>query len=141
MKQKLNNITVLLVLVLMTLPNLGQLIFGLPTGTKQLVRRFERCSFKSIRAKCGQTFNSMCIREGLLPKYSNIKLHDASADNEPFTLEFRRSLIQRELTNASQKIHELEEEKAQILVTLQNDVPPDDLSKILKVVEDIIIFS
>ena len=72
MKQKLNNITLLFVLVLMTLPNLGQLIFGLPTGTKQLVRRYERCSFKIIRAKCGQTFNSMCIREGFLPKYSNI---------------------------------------------------------------------
>ena len=72
MKQKLNNITLLFVLVLMTLPNLGQLIFGLPTGTKQLVRRYERCSFKIIHAKCGQTFISMCIREGLLPKYSNI---------------------------------------------------------------------
>ena len=78
----------------------------------------------------------MCIREGLLPKYSNIKLHDATANNEPFTLEFRRSLIQRELTNATQKIDELEEEKVQILVTLQNDIPAEDLCKILKVVED-----
>ena len=78
----------------------------------------------------------MCIREGLLPKYSNIKLHDATADNEPFTLEFRRSLIQHEIANARRKIHELEEEKAQILATLQNDIPSEDLSKMLKVIED-----
>ena len=69
---ELNNITTLFVLVLMTLPNLGQLVYGLPAGNKQLVRRFERCSFKITRTKCSQTFNSLCIREGLLPKYSNI---------------------------------------------------------------------
>ena len=65
---KLNNSIALFLLVLMTLPNLGQLVFGLPVETKQRIRRFERCSFKVTRTKCSQTFNTMCVREGLLPR-------------------------------------------------------------------------
>ena len=72
---KLDNGIALFFLVLMTLPNLGQLVFGLPVETKQRVRRFERCSFKITRTKCSQTFNTMCVREGLLPKYSNIYIY------------------------------------------------------------------
>ena len=64
-----------LLIVIMTLPTLGQLLYPLPNESKNLVRRYERCSFKLVRKKCSLVFNQLCLREGLLPKYTNIYIY------------------------------------------------------------------
>ena len=99
-----------LLVLAMTLPVLGQLIFPLAQSTKSDVRRFERCAFKIVRRKCSTVFNQICLREGLLPKYTNIKLHDEAAKDEPFTLEFRRCLLRREIDHANTIISDAEKE-------------------------------
>ena len=53
---------------------LGALISGLPASSKKLVRDFEKVSLKTVRAKCSVNFNEICLREKILPKYSNIIL-------------------------------------------------------------------
>ena len=73
---------------------LGELIFHLPADTKKRVRYLEKCYFKLCKQKSSMLFNQTCIKENILPIYTNIKLHDEAAKNEPFTLEFRRRLIQ-----------------------------------------------
>ena len=93
-----------LLYVAMTLPVLGQLIFPLSQLTKSEVRRYERCSFKRVRRTCSMVFNQICMREGLLPTHTNIRLHDEAAKDEPFTLEFRRCLLQREIEHANNDI-------------------------------------
>ena len=56
----------------MATPGLGQLIAGLAPDLKAAVRRFERCVFKITRAKCSIYYNNTCLREDILPKYSDI---------------------------------------------------------------------
>ena len=99
-----------LLVVAMTLPVLGQLIYPLAQPTKSEVRRFERCAFKIVRRKCSTVFNQLCLREGLLPTHTNIRLHDEAAQDEPFTLEFRRCLLQREIEHANTIISDVEKE-------------------------------
>ena len=64
-----------LLVVAMTLPVLGQLIYPLAQPTKSEVRRFERCAFKIVRRKCSTVFNQLCLREGLLPTHTNIYIY------------------------------------------------------------------
>ena len=47
-------------LIVMTLPTLGQLLHPLPHESKNLVRRYERRSFKLVRKKCSLIFNQLC---------------------------------------------------------------------------------
>ena len=63
-----------LLTVIMALPTLGQLLYPLSHETKNLVRRYERCSFKLVRKECSLVFNQLCLREGLLPKYKIEKI-------------------------------------------------------------------
>ena len=112
-------------LLIMALPNLGQLLFPLPQETKNLIRRYERLSFKIVRKKCSLTYNQLCIREGLLPAYTNIKLHDEAAKDEPFTLEFRQYLLEREIENTNNTIKDVEKEAVEIKDALQKAVTPE----------------
>ena len=116
-------------------PGLGQLIYGLPPDVRKLVRRLEKCGLKLVREMCCVKYNEVCLRENILPKYSNIKLHDSTLRNEPFTLEFRRRLIQRELDNAKKKIDNLETEEKQLKSTINGVVSPDIIPSILQTIE------
>ena len=64
-----------LLVLAMTLPVLGQLIFPLAHTTKSEVRRLERCAFKVVRRRCSTVFNQICLREGLLPVHTNIYIY------------------------------------------------------------------
>ena len=113
-----------LLVVVMTLPVLGQLIYPLAQSTKSEVRRLERCAFKIVRRKCSTVFNQLCLREGLLPTHTNIRLHDEAAQDEPFTLEFRRRLLQREIEHANTIISDVEKEAMEIKANLVKHIDP-----------------
>ena len=115
----------------MSIPNIGELLFLLPTEKRKIVRLFEKCTFKLIKLKCSLIFNHTCLQENILPIYSNIKLHDKAARREKFTLDFRRNLIQREIDNAETKRRSLEKEAAQLNSTLVNEISPNILPKII----------
>ena len=51
---------------------IGQLIFHLPTEKKQKIRRMEKMNKKISSVKSSLIFNRTCIKENLLPKYTNI---------------------------------------------------------------------
>ena len=42
-------------------------------------------------------FNGHCLNEDILPKYTNLKLHDPATKEKAFTKEFRRKLVQHQL--------------------------------------------
>ena len=125
-----------LLYVAMTLPVLGQLIFPLSQLTKSEVRRYERCSFKRVRRTCSMVFNQICMREGLLPTHTNIRLHDEAAKDEPFTLEFRRCLLQREIEHANNDLADIEKEAMEIKANLEQNLDPGLLSNIFEVITD-----
>lgn len=73
--------------------NFGQLIFGLPPGTKKLIRTIERTNRKLAKAHNSLVYNETCIKEDILPKYTNLKLHDPAAKETSFTKEYRKNLV------------------------------------------------
>ena len=72
------------------MPNLGELIFNLPENLKNEVRKFEKCMLKCTKIKLSCVYNDVCIRENILPKYTDINLHDRAAIQDEFTNEFRK---------------------------------------------------
>ena len=52
--------------------NLGQLLHQCDPGLKALFRKYERTRLKVVRNSQKIVFNQTCIKEGLLPNYTNI---------------------------------------------------------------------
>ena len=108
---KRRNPTLLLLLTMSVVVSLGSLIHSLPSEIKKEVRDLEKVSFRRCKSDCSVIFNTVCVKENLLPNYSNIRLHDEAARKEPFTLKYRLRLVQRELDNAVAKKATLEQPK------------------------------
>ena len=77
--------------------NFGDIIFPLPTEERKIIRRIEKTIYKINSAKTAIIFNESCLKEGLLPKYSILRLHDPTASRDINTRNFRRSLVTRQL--------------------------------------------
>ena len=77
--------------------NFGNLLFPLPVQEKTLIRKLEKLTYKLNAAETAITFNTTCINEGLLPKYTQVRLHDPNAADDCHTRAFRRRLAERQL--------------------------------------------
>ena len=51
--------------------DLGSLLHTLSPELKNEVRKLEKVSLKLCKSECRELFNSVCVRENLLPNYSN----------------------------------------------------------------------
>ena len=51
--------------------DLGFLLHPLPSEQKSVVRKLEKVSLKLVKSECRVLFNSVCVRENLLPNYTN----------------------------------------------------------------------
>ena len=117
--------------------SLAQSIFDLPSEYKSLIRKVERLQNKEINLHYNVVFNEICLNEGLLPIYTNIRLHDPRARQEGFTVKYKKELIKRQvnlkkeevLTNQT-KLDEawtglnqlpLEEERRRIIINALKD--------------------
>ena len=58
--------------------DLGSLLHTLPSEQKNEVRKLEKVSLKLVKSECRELFNSVCVRENLLPNYSNIYIYEYS---------------------------------------------------------------
>ena len=59
-----------LLLVIMSV-EMGSLLHSLPVERRKSVRQLEKVSLKSIKLKCSLFFNRTCLREDILPIYTN----------------------------------------------------------------------
>ena len=101
---------------------LGELLFPLPAQQKREVRELEKVSLKLAKSECNVLFNGTCLSENILPNYTNINLHNDAAKREPFTLKYRRQLVQRELEQAKEKRATLENEVNTRTESLRNSM-------------------
>ena len=92
--------------------NIGNLLYPLPENIKGLIRKIEKEIYKLNGLETAVIFNQICLKEGLLPNYTNIRLHDPAARRESTTIAFRRSLVDRQL-------REKKEEKSRCYDRLQ----------------------
>ena len=85
-------------------PTFGHLLSTLPVEEKSFVRRIEKILYKINAAETAVLFNTTCINEGLLPKYTHIHLHDPTAAADAHTTAFRRRLTERQLENKKKEL-------------------------------------
>ena len=72
---KRRNPTLLLLLTMSVVVSLGSLIHSLPSEIKKEVRDLEKVSFRRCKSDCSVIFNTVCVKENLLPNYSNIYIY------------------------------------------------------------------
>jgi len=87
--------------------NFGNLLYPLPNQTKCLIRNIERTNRKIINCQFSLIFNRTCIKEKLLPCYTNIRLHDPAVRNEPITVQYRKQLIERQIQLKTTELSQL----------------------------------
>ena len=83
--------------------NLGSKIYHLHNDIKVSIRKLEKVSLKLIKSRTNKEFNTLCIQNGLFPKYTNHKLHDPRAKYDEFVKEFKINLLKRELESRKKK--------------------------------------
>ena len=89
----------------------SKIVFKLqPDEIKLKFRQLETQKKKVLKIKLHLEFNRICLKEDLLPIYTNFKLHDAEARDEEFVHTCRRSLIERQIVQQQSDIERLEEE-------------------------------
>ena len=65
--------------------------------TKIQIRKLESIKYKILRCKWSTIFNKICLKENLLPDYTRMRYHDPALQSSRDTLNYRKSLVNREL--------------------------------------------
>ena len=81
------------------LPTFGSLINQLPAPVKSLTRKLEKAEKKLVNCFYGVKFLKTCLKEGLLPKFTDIRSYDPATKEEQFTANYRKEVLQHELKN------------------------------------------
>ena len=90
-----------------TMSTFGEVLSLLDPETKNLVRRIEQNGKKITNAHYAVVFDKKCIQEGLLPNFTNIRLHDPAVRKRQFTFDFRRKLIEEQVKLKENKLLDL----------------------------------
>ena len=97
-----------------------QLLYTVPEELRKLYRTYESLEKKLINNKWSLEFNSICIKENILPNYSRIRHHDPAVATTNTTLEYRRYLINREISIKKQDQESLRSKKVQCEQEINN---------------------
>ena len=81
-----------------------ELLYAAPNDLKKMFRDLEKIKKKLINNIWSVRFNSICIKENIMPNYSYFKLHDQAATNLESTINFRWQLVERQIEEKEQLI-------------------------------------
>ena len=81
----------------------GELLARLTTQTRAIVRKLEKLNYRSVQSSFGIKFNRTCIKEDILPKFTEIRIHDPRVRYEDCTLRFRRDILNVNLTKCEEE--------------------------------------
>ena len=105
-------------------------------NAKAKFRDVEKIEKKLVTLKLHLQFNEICLKENLLPVYTNLTLHDAAAREEPFVMDCRQNLVQRQIMQQKSEIEALQESHrvcfAELKTAIGNDFKFDAVKKFLK---------
>ena len=82
--------------------------------------KLQKVNRKICKAKNAILFNDICLQENILPKYTNIKLHDQRAKKQLFTEEFQRKLVIHQLETKKKLVEKLVKKKESLHEKLSN---------------------
>ena len=119
--------------------DIGHLLHRVPENVRKLFRKYESLSKKSIKKKWSNTFNSVCLRENIMPVYTKIRHHDPALANDKCTKEYQRSLIQREIKQNDRTLCRLSEELEDVKYALdQCNLDSELRNKVFNTLQDIL---
>ena len=89
--------------------SITDIINTVPDSIKKTFNKIQKLNRKLSKAKTAVLFNDICLKENILPKYSDVKLHDHRAKKQPFTETFRRNLVEHQLNQKQTQVSELQQ--------------------------------
>ena len=92
------------------MPDIGSLLYSRPEEEKRIIRKIEKCFYKKNSSRAAIVFNEICLREGLYPNYTRLRLHNPSWHNNENILSFRKEIIERQLSEKRDRCNEIESE-------------------------------
>ena len=98
----------------------GQLLNSIPERLREVIRKYEGICKKLQSIKWSTEFNSLCLKEDILPKYSRIRHHDPAVAHTEATLKYRKYLVEREIEEKEKNRIKLEVSKEQCLEDIGN---------------------
>ena len=116
--------------------NIGSILCNLSNDLKRTVNKLIKTHKKLAQCDNAITFNGLCLKEDLLPTFSNVKLSDPATRKEAFTKEFRRKLVQHELRKKECLSFELREKLTRLEEKLNSSDIDEDFKRQLRVAVD-----
>ena len=108
--------------------NFGEVLYNLPFDLKTKFRKLESNTKKHIMSKWSIVFNETCLKENLLPIYSNFRHHDPALARTKRTIDYKKYLIDRQINLHKKKISDLEKE----IELLEREIEEYDFDQQLK---------
>ena len=93
---------------------IGDLISEVNENAKHIIRSLEKTQKKLVNVNNSVIFNKTCLEQGLLPKYSYVRLHDPAIRERQCTLDFRRNLVKEQLKENESEVIKLEQEQKKL---------------------------
>jgi hypothetical protein len=85
-------------------------------------RNIEKTKLKLTKVYNHRKFNQTCILNELLPTYTNVRIHDDAARLEPFVLDFRKNLIERQIKQQDSDLLALKTQFDKLLDEFKTDI-------------------
>ena len=89
----------------------GEILNEYDERGKKTIRNIESLQKKIINARLAVVFNQQCMKNNLLPKFTNIHV-DEAVQQRRFTLEFRKKLVVNQIEEKTEIIHQLQDKLA-----------------------------
>ena len=84
------------------------LLHHAPEELRKAYRQYENSAKKLINLKWSIEFNSICLRENILPNYTKLRHYDPAIASTNATRKYRRYLVEREIDNNLKSVKVLE---------------------------------
>ena len=107
--------------------NFGSLLHQVSPNTRRLVRNIEQTNNKIINCEVAISFNLVCLKEDILPGYTNLKLHHENARLRQSTQRFRRELVEEEVEEKRRTASNLQQELFTLNEKWSSESVPDHI--------------
>ena len=111
--------------------NISEILTTVPPEIKKTFNKVQKLNRKLSKAKNAVLFNDICIQENILPRYTNIKLHDQRAKKQSFTEDFQRNLVKHQRKTKQDTADQLQKKLDSLNQTLQNSQIDSDTKSAL----------
>ena len=95
-------------------------LFKLPQTWRSTIKKLESTKTKLIKAKWSSIFNDICLKENLLPNYTRMRHHDPALALSRDTVQYRKSIVIRELKIKKETQSRLELEEVDQITCINN---------------------